>query len=260
MLHFSRWKIGFILLVVLVGIAYAVPNAIPKKTLEGLPDWMPSQQVHLGLDLQGGSHLLLEVNTAELRADWLEAIQDDVRVALRDKRIGYRNLRVDGDHVSVTIREPGRVDEAYQTISDLAQPLDGNLLTGVGGGTDIAVERAGDSRLRVSLTEEAFAQRLSSALGSTIETIRRRIDALGTTEPNIQRQGIDRVLVQVPGLQNPERLKELIGQTAKLTFQLVDQSMTASASNICCASARSSAARTSSTRSRASTSAPTSRS
>lgn len=227
MLHFSRWKIGFILLVVLTGIAYAVPNAIPKKTLEGLPDWMPNQQVHLGLDLQGGSHLLLEVNTAELRADWLEAIQDDVRVALREKRIGYRNLRVDGQHVSVTIRDAAQVDEAFQTISDLAQPLDGDLFTGVGGGTDIAVERAGDTRLRASLTEQAFSQRLRSAVGSTIETIRRRIDALGTTEPNIQRQGIDRVLVQVPGLQDPERLKELIGQTAKLTFQLVDQSMSA---------------------------------
>jgi len=226
MLHFSRWKIGFVLFVVLLGIAYAVPNALPKNTLSGLPGWMPNQQVHLGLDLQGGSHLLLEVNTAELRADWLEAIQDDVRTALRDKRIGYRNLRVTDDHVSVTIREPGRVDEAFQAVSDLAQPIDGNLITGVGGGMDIEVQREGD-RIMVDLTEQAFAQRLSSAVGSTIETIRRRIDALGTTEPNIQRQGVERVLVQVPGLQDPERLKELIGQTAKLTFQLVDQTMSA---------------------------------
>jgi len=226
MLHFSRWKIGFVLFVVLLGIAYAVPNALPKNTLSGLPGWMPNQQVHLGLDLQGGSHLLLEVNTAELRADWLEAIQDDVRTALREKRIGYRNLRVTDDHVSVTIREPGRVDDAFQAVSDLAQPIDGNLITGVGGGMDIEVQRE-DDRLMVDLTEQAFAQRLSSAVGSTIETIRRRIDALGTTEPNIQRQGVERVLVQVPGLQDPERLKELIGQTAKLTFQLVDQTMSA---------------------------------
>ncbi len=225
MLHFSRLKIAFILLLVLTGIAFAIPNALPKQTLERLPGWLPSQQVHLGLDLQGGSHLLLEVNTAELRSDWMEAIQDDVRVALREKRIGYRNLRVSDGYVFVTIREPEQFEEAFSTVSDLAQPLDGNLLTGMGGGTDIAVERMADSRLRVALTEEAFGQRLRSAVGSTIETIRRRIDALGTTEPNIQRQGIDRVLVQVPGLQDPERLKELIGQTAKLTFQLVDQSM-----------------------------------
>jgi len=226
MLHFSRWKIGFVVFVVLLGIAYALPNALPKNTLAGLPDWMPSKQVHLGLDLQGGSHLLLQVDTNELRADWLEAVEDDVRVALREQRIGYRNLRVNGDHVSLSIRDPAQVEEAVQTISDLAQPLDGNILTGMGGGAqDIAVEREGEQRLRVALTEEAFAQRLRSAVGSTIETIRRRIDALGTTEPNIQRQGVERVLVQVPGLQDPQRLKELIGQTAKLTFQLVDQSM-----------------------------------
>ena len=224
MLYFSRWKMILVLGVVLIGIAYALPNALPKNTLAGLPDWMPNKQVHLGLDLQGGSHLLLEIDTGELRADWLEAIRDDVRIALRDQRIGYRNLRVTDEHVAVTIREPGRVDEAFQAVSNLAQPLDGNLLTGVGGGTDIEVTREGD-QLFVDLTEEAFAQRLRSAVGSTIETIRRRIDALGTTEPNIQRQGVDRVLVQVPGLQDPERLKDLLGQTAKLTFQLVDQSM-----------------------------------
>jgi len=224
MLYFSRWKIILVVAVVLVGIAYALPNALPKNTLSGLPEWMPNKQVHLGLDLQGGSHLLLEVDTEELRADWLEAIRDDVRVALREKRIGYRNLRVTEEHVSVTIRDSSRADEAFQTVSDLAQPIDGNLLTGTGGGTDIEVQRDGD-QLFVDLTEEAFAQRLRSAVGSTIETIRRRIDALGTTEPNIQRQGVERVLVQVPGLQDPARLKDLLGQTAKLTFQLVDQSM-----------------------------------
>ncbi len=224
MLYFARWKMILVLAVVLLGIAYALPNALPKNTLSGLPDWMPTKQVHLGLDLQGGSHLLLEIDTEELRADWLEAIRDDVRIALREQRIGYRNLRVTDEHVAVTIRDSARVNEAFEAVSDLAQPIDGNLLTGVGGGNDIEVRREGD-RLLVNLTEEAFAQRLSSALSSTIETIRRRIDALGTTEPNIQRQGVDRVLVQVPGLQNPERLKDLLGQTAKLTFQLVDQSM-----------------------------------
>jgi len=224
MLYFSRWKMALSLAVVLLGIAYALPNMLPKDTLSGLPEWMPNKQVHLGLDLQGGSHLLLEIDTAELRADWLEAIRDDVRIALRDQRIGYRNLRVTDEHVAVTIRESASVDAAFQAVSDLAQPLEGNLLTGVGGGTDIEARREGD-QLFVDLTEEAFAQRLRSAVGSTIETIRRRIDALGTTEPNIQRQGVDRVLVQVPGLQDPERLKDLLGQTAKLTFQLVDQSM-----------------------------------
>jgi len=228
MLYFSRWKIGFVIAIVLLGLAYALPNALPKQTLAGLPEWLPTKQVHLGLDLQGGSHLLLKLDTEQLRSDWLEAIRDDVRTALRDKRIGYRNLRVANGRVSVTIRDPAQVDAAFETISDLAQPLEGNLLTGTGGGQNIEVTRQGTAQIQVSLTEQAFAQRLQSAVSATIETIRRRIDALGTTEPTIQRQGVDRVLVQVPGLQDPERLKDLLGQTAKLTFQLVDQSMSVS--------------------------------
>ncbi|MFP3921788.1 MAG: protein translocase subunit SecD [Dichotomicrobium sp.] len=225
MLYFSPWKIGFVVALILLGLAYALPNALPKQTL---PDWLPNKQVHLGLDLQGGSHLLLEINTEELRSDWLEAIVDDVRTALRDQRIGYRNLRITDGHVLVTIRDAAQVDQAFEAISDLAQPLEGNLMTGASGGQTIEVSRQGDARLQVDLTEEALAQRLSSALSATIETIRRRIDALGTTEPTIQRQGVERVLVQVPGLQDPERLKDLLGQTAKLTFQLVDQSMSVS--------------------------------
>jgi len=227
MLYFSRWKIGFVIAIVLLGLAYALPNALPKQTLAGLPEWLPTQQVHLGLDLQGGSHLLLKLDTEQLRTDWLETMRDDVRTALRDRdpRIGYRNLRVADGHVSVTIRDPAQVDAAFEAISELAQPIEGNLLTGTGGGQNIEVTRQGTAQIQVSLTEQAFAQRLQSAVSATIETIRRRIDALGTTEPTIQRQGVDRVLVQVPGLQDPERLKDLLGQTAKLTFQLVDQSM-----------------------------------
>lgn len=226
MLHFSWWKATFILLVVLAGVIFAAPNLVSKQTLETLPSWMPSKQVHLGLDLQGGSHLLLEMNTDELRAEWLETIRDDVRQALRKERIGYAGLRAGKQDVRVRIRNPEDMDKAYTALKGLAQPIEGNIFTGTTG-VDLDVTRAEGNTIVLKPTEPAFAARVRSAVGSAIETIRRRIDALGTTEPNIQRQGDNRILVQVPGFDDPQQLKAVIGKTAKLSFQLVDQSMSA---------------------------------
>lgn len=226
MLYFSRWKIAFVLLVVLGGVVFAAPNLLSERTLKSLPDWLPKQQVHLGLDLQGGSHLLLEMNTDELRQEWLETIRDDARQALRKERIGYAGLRTVNKEVRVRIRNEQDVEKAYTVLKALAQPLEGNILTGTTG-VDLEVTRQGGGVIVLRPTEQAMALRVRAAVGSAIETIRRRIDALGTTEPNIQRQGDNRILVQVPGFGDPQQLKEVIGRTAKLTFQLVDQSMSA---------------------------------
>jgi preprotein translocase subunit SecD len=224
MLHFSRFKIAAILMVVTFGIIYALPNLFSRQALEGLPGWVPSQKLQLGLDLQGGSHLLLEMNSGELRADWLEGIRDDVRIKLRAERIGYTGLRATNSDVRVTIREPEKFDAALAAVRELAQPLEGNLFSDTTG-TDIQVSRGEGTVIVISLTDQAFSERVRTAVGAAIETVRRRIDALGTTEPNIQRQGDNRILVQVPGLNDPAQLKAVLGQTAKLSFHLVDQSM-----------------------------------
>ncbi len=224
MLHFSRFKIFAILLIVATGIAYALPNLFSRQALEGLPDWVPSQKLHLGLDLQGGSHLLLEMNTRELKADWLEGVRDDVRIKLRGERIGYTGLRATENDVRVTIREPAQFEAALAAARELAQPLEGNVFTGTTG-TDIEVSQGEGNSLILTLTEQAFSERVRTAVGAAIETVRRRIDALGTTEPNIQRQGENRILVQVPGFNDPQQLKAVLGQTAKLAFHLVDQGM-----------------------------------
>jgi len=220
MLHFARWKTITILVVCALGVLYAAPNLFSEKTLGAMPSWLPHKQVHLGLDLQGGSHLLLEMNTQELMDDWLKAVKDDVRQRLRKKKIGYTNLRAGKDQVQVRIRKPEQFEAGFKALKGIAQQSQGSLFMGTGG-FDLEVTKATGNVVTLKPTRPAVTERVSSALGASIETIRRRVDQLGTTEPNIQRQGRARILVQVPGFDDPERLKRVIGSTAKLTFQAV---------------------------------------
>lgn len=222
MLYFPRWKYTLIALVCALGFLFSAPNLIGKDTLATLPGWLPSNQVNLGLDLQGGSHLLLEVDVDTVLTDRLEALEDDVRQTLREARIGYTGLGATDDHVSVRIREAGDVETALDVLRDLSVPITTNVFAAVPE-RDLAFEEA-NGRITITLTEAARTERLNSALEQSIEIVRRRIDELGTTEPVIQRQGEDRILVQVPGLDDPQRLKALLGRTAKLNFHLVDTS------------------------------------
>lgn len=225
MLYFARWKSILIVAISALAVLFSVPNLFTAEQLSGLPSWM-QMRMPLGLDLQGGSHLLLKVNTDELRDDWLESITDDVRQTLRTERIGYTGLRKVGGEVRVTIRKAEDYDKAFEKLGALAQPISNTLLGG--GGKDMEIERAASNVILLRPNQIAMNERVTSAMGAAIETIRRRVDALGTTEPTIQRQGEDRIVLQVPGFKEPEKLKELVGQTAKLTFHLVDHSMSVS--------------------------------
>ncbi|MCW9034056.1 MAG: protein translocase subunit SecD [Rhodospirillales bacterium] len=210
MLYFAKWKISLILAVCLFGIVLAAPNLLTSQMAESLPDWMPKKQISLGLDLQGGSHLLLEVEVAEVLKERLESTVDAIRTVLRDEKIGYRGLGIDGDSAVVTIRTPADVDKARQ----LVRALD--------SGTETVSTDEG--QIRVTLTEVARRERVTSAIDQSIEIVRRRIDETGVREPTIQRQGEERILVQLPGLDDPERIKRLLGKTAKMTFHLVQNS------------------------------------
>ncbi|ESR23554.1 protein translocase subunit SecD [Lutibaculum baratangense] len=220
MLHFSRWKIAVTLLICLVGILATIPNFFSRETVAEWPGFMPTRQLTLGLDLQGGSHILLGVDTQAVVGERLATLRDDVRDTLRQARIGYTGLGVEGNRVQVRVRDQESFDEARRRLRELAAPV--GSLFGDTSGNDIEVSSGDGGLLFVQLTEAGLNQRVSSAVEQSIEIVRRRIDELGTTEPTIQRQGLDRILVQVPGLQDPARLKALIGQTAKLTFHLVD--------------------------------------
>ena len=223
MLHFQRWKLILVAIVTVAGILYALPNLFSKETVAGLPTWLPHKQVNLGLDLQGGAHLLYQIDEKDMIEDQLGSIRGDIRETLRRARIGYSDLSQDvaKRSVSVTIRDPAHMQQAESDLRKLVTPL----TSGVFGNTasnDINVTREGDNRITLTVTEAGLANRITSAVEASIETIRRRVDALGTTEPSIQREGRDRVLVQVPGISDVERLKALVGETGKLEFKLVD--------------------------------------
>lgn len=219
MLHFERWKIIAIAAVCLAGIVFAMPNLFSKQTVDGWPSWMPHRQLSLGLDLRGGAHLLLAMDTQELKKDWLLTLRDDARKQLRDAKIVVAGIGIVGDKVQVRIAKPEQVDEANTQLKKLIEPL-GNAILG-SSGNNISVEKSGSDVITLQPTTQGMDQRIRSAASASVETVRRRIDSLGTTEPNIVLQGQDRILVQVPGFDDTAKLKELIGQTAKLTFHTV---------------------------------------
>ncbi|HUW75031.1 MAG TPA: protein translocase subunit SecD [Methyloceanibacter sp.] len=227
MLHFQKWKMILVFGIVLAGFLFAAPNLFPASSLQNLPSWFPHKQVNLGLDLQGGAHLLYQVDDKELIDDWLGTIRGDVRETLRSNRIGYNDLaqNVAGRSVSVRIRKSEDTEKGFTELKKLAVPI-GNDVFGGFSGNDLDVARDGD-KITLTVTEIGLTDRINSAIQASIETIRRRVDAFGTTEPSIQREGRNRILVQVPGVSDVERLKNLIGETGKLEFKLVDATVNA---------------------------------
>ena len=226
MLYFSRWKSISIWLVVLIGAIFASPNIIPHGTLNALPGWFPKNPMTLGLDLQGGSHILLQVDRNDLIEERLNTVRDDIRTALRDARVGYTGLSESGQGVQVRVRDAADVEKARTALRTLVQPISSGVF-GTGSVTELEQSEPENGLFRFTLTEGGITYRLTSAVRQSIEVVSRRVNELGTTEPIIQQQGNDRILVQVPGLQDPQRLKDILGQTAKLTFQMVDQTVPA---------------------------------
>ncbi len=229
MVHIARWQVIMILVLCVLGLAFAAPNFLDRQSSDDLPDWIPHKQINLGLDLQGGSHLLLEVEVAEVVKEHLEALVDTVRRTLRRARIGFTGLGVTGDGAAVKLRDLGQRDNAHELLSQMLRqnfttvPAGNMFGAGTGGGPDFDMDIADDGRITFTLTEQAIVARRTSAVEQSIEVVRRRIDEFGTREPTIQRQGTDRILVQLPGVKDPERIKSLLGKTAKLTFRFVDE-------------------------------------
>ena len=208
MLYFQKWKIYMILGVCALGFAFAAPNLLTREQAESLPAWLPNEQLSLGLDLQGGSHLLLEVDVGAVVRERMVAVVDSIRVALRGARIRYRDLGATDAGAGVRIADPADVERAR------------DLLRGVD--RDVAVTVSEDGRFSLTMAEAALRTLRDSAVTESVEIVRRRIDETGTREPTIQRQGSDRILVQLPGVDDPDRIKALLGKTAKLAFRLID--------------------------------------
>jgi preprotein translocase subunit SecD len=219
MLYFTRWKALAIILTALVVCLCAVPNFFPEATVKGWPAWAQRRLV-LGLDLQGGSYLLLEVDSNYVKKEKLEQIRDDVRRTLRDAKIGYTGLAVRNDAVEVRVSRESDAPTALAKLRELSQPLGG--LIGSSGQRSLEATDAGGGLIRITVPQAAITERIRQTIEQSIQIVERRVNQLGTVEPVIQRQGQDRILVQVPGLQDPSRLKELLGKTAKMEFRMVD--------------------------------------
>ncbi|HEX4303096.1 MAG TPA: protein translocase subunit SecD [Rhizomicrobium sp.] len=223
MLQVSNWIRSVVAIVLLAGFVIALPNVLPDSVRAKIPSWLPSQTVSLGLDLQGGSYLLLEVELDTVTKDKLDSLTGDVRRALRRAHpsIGYVFATVPGDAIAVQVKDPARFEEAH----GLIQGLNPAMGTGVFGAGAKAYEFSdnGHGLYTLRMTDDYKKQTQQEIIGQSIEVVRKRIDELGTREPTIEREGDDRIVVQVPGLSDPEHLKKILGKTAKMSFQLVDE-------------------------------------
>jgi protein-export membrane protein SecD len=226
MLNQPRWKLWLAVAVCVVGALALLPNFFARDTVEALPDFVPKPRINLGLDLQGGAQLLLEVEVDALFRERLESLVGEARAALRAERIGYRGLGMQGDTVTLTVTDPAQQAAALEALRKLDTPLPASALGFGGGGSELEISTGAGGRISIALTEPAREMRRTAALTQSLEVVRRRIDELGTREASVQRQGEDRILVQVPGERNPENIKRLLGRTARLTFQMVDMEAT----------------------------------
>jgi len=215
-----RTRLSLLLLyagVILIGLITALPNLLTQQQLASLPNWLPKQQVTLGLDLRGGSNLVLEVDAAALQRERVQTLNADAVRVLRQARIQPQSVRRDANVVTITLREAASREQAMTLLRGLATPMGPFGI----GAPDIEVMAVSDTVITVKPTEASMIERAEAAIEQSLEIIRRRIDEIGVAEPTIQRVGADRISVQLPGVQDPQRVRDVIGQTAKLSFHML---------------------------------------
>ena len=205
MLEFGKLKIFTILSVILVGIFFSAPNFMSDQLNKELPAWWTPAS--LGLDLRGGSYLLMEVDTEAVEAEQYTDLQETIRQSLRNGRIGYRNLSIRNNSVTLMLPNPDQILDAKKAIRKDIE--------------NVEIEDLENGRLKINLPQKMLSDRKIDAVNQSIEIVRRRVDEFGTAEASIQRQGQDRIIIELPGIDDPERVKDIIGRTAKLNFHLL---------------------------------------
>ena len=221
MLQVSLWTRLITLIILVGGILIALPNALSPDVRARIPKFLPSSAVNLGLDLQGGSYLLLGVDFDAVTRDRVESLVGDIRASFRKARIPFTVLPSAQDTVSVHVTDASRLEEA-RTLLQSVNPSMTNSVLSVGG-KEYEMTEPGNGVFTLHMSDGFKTLTRQQVMDQSIEVVRRRIDAMGTREPTIERSGDDRILVQVPGLQDPTQLKALLGKTAKMSFQLVDE-------------------------------------
>jgi len=217
LLHFSKWKIFGILAAVLIGVVFAIPNALPEAQRKSLPSFAQNT-INLGLDLQGGAHLLLEVDAESVLNNEKRLQKENMRAALRDA--GLRASKYDERGNQLIARfEPGTDIAAAQ------RALDGivdNIGTQIGAGKNVSVENSGNNSITVTITDENIDSIKDRTIAQSIEVLRRRVDPNGTTEMTLAKEGEDRILMQIPGAKDIEQVKSVINKSANLSFHMVN--------------------------------------
>src|SRR5581483_1020332 len=213
MLQLSRWKIILVAASVVFGILFSLPNVLSDGQLAQLPGFLPHQRLNLGLDLQGGSSLLYEIDETSLKKERLNNIAEEASSSLHDAQVVFSNLTVGNDAVTLKIVDPTQISVAMTALGKV-----GGSTPGAGRAVTVTRDPAGV--VTIALTPQALQADMRSAVAQSIEIIRRRIDTLGTKEPDIRQQGASRITIEAPGVSDPQKLKDVIGQTGKLTFQM----------------------------------------
>ncbi|PDS41981.1 protein translocase subunit SecDF [Rhizobium anhuiense] len=213
----SPWLVFTYTVIILLGLLIALPNVLPQSTLQRIPAWLPHEQVSLGLDLRGGSHLVLEVDEADLTKERLQSLLQDARRVLREKGIQPKAVVRSQNQIVVTLADAAQSDAAVTELKTLANPISTGLSAGQ---ADLDVAASG-ATITVGFSPAGISANVDNAVQQSLEVIRQRVDQVGVSEPTIQRIGANRVLVQLPGAQDPSRLRELLGSTAKMSFHML---------------------------------------
>ncbi len=212
MIQIPRWKAILILTLCVLAFLYAAPNMMGsalRAKLADLPGWLPTKTVSLGLDLQGGSHLLLEVDTDAVVKERAEGLLSEARSQLRKEKIGYTRISGLPTGLRLALRDTADESKVKKILRDIDQDI------------EVLVSEDGKT-LEATFNDIALKKIQDQTIGQSIEIVRRRVDETGTREPVITRQGEDRIIVQLPGVEDPQYVKKILGKTAKLTFHLVD--------------------------------------
>src|SRR6185312_5089929 len=216
MLELSRWKIILVVGSLIFGILFSLPNVVPDSVLAHWPTFLPHKRLNLGLDLQGGSRLLYEVDSGALKKERLNDLSEEASQELRDAQITFQNLNTANGVVALKVTDPTQIDAAATALAKVGGSISS-------GQREVTVTHDKTGNFQIALTAQALQQMTRTAVAQSIEIIRRRIDLLGTKEPDIRQQGADRISIEAPGESDPQKLKDVVGQTAKLTFQMVDE-------------------------------------
>ncbi len=215
MLDFPRWKVASIIGLLVALMALSIPSFFPSSMTD---KWPVHPRINFGLDLAGGSYLMLEADTDGLIKSRLEQMQEQVATEMQrsDPKVDIGDISTQGGKISFVVRDVGQLEIARQRLSTLTTGA------GMSGQRDWDISVVNSTQFVLTPTQAGITQSIDSAMQSAVEVVRRRIDELGTREATVLRQGDTRIVVQVPGLQDPQALKELLGKTAKLEFKLVD--------------------------------------